>query len=294
MALLSMANSGLACSPQRQLASVITVVVAFLLGRVECGGYYPRDVELIGPFAVDSPKSSTDQTVYYYPSYVRGSDPVEEYNRRRLHVDTSSYMKEMKRPDEEKNKTESEENLEPSKRVRNVTEDGGKVRNSLENDKTKRKLSRKNKSSWKSKVKSQRNGFPKVKNPIKRIGSDEATEFEDPIETRDRDRKGDPRRYEESDPHVFSYERSEPIDGDAINRRQTHPPPEDSKYFQYFNFFGDGSYNAGTKRGNNRHYIEQHERGSKGVGVFQKRVKWADKDGGFGEHYWDLNHVSDE
>lgn len=36
-----------------------------------------------------------------------------------------------------------------------------------------------------------------------------------------------------------------------------------------------------------RNYFEEFE-ASRFIFYFQ--VRWADKNGGFGEHYWDLNH----
>ncbi|XP_058828942.1 uncharacterized protein LOC131688602 [Topomyia yanbarensis] len=129
----------------------------------------------------------------------------------------------------------------------------------------------------------------KVRDPIKRVGWYGPSDVGDLVD--EQESMDYPRRYEESDPHVFSYEQGE--SGERTDNRRQNSLPEDTKYFQYLNFFGDGSYNAGSKRGNDRHYIEQHEQGSNNAGVFQKRVKWADKHGGFGEHYWDLNHVTD-
>ncbi|KAJ6642296.1 hypothetical protein Bhyg_07243, partial [Pseudolycoriella hygida] len=43
-------------------------------------------------------------------------------------------------------------------------------------------------------------------------------------------------------------------------------------------------------KGNQDHYIEQHELSVPKNGTFQKRVRWNDKRGGFGELYYDLNH----
>lgn len=39
------------------------------------------------------------------------------------------------------------------------------------------------------------------------------------------------------------------------------------------NYLGNGEHRAGGRFGNENHYIEQHERGNKKLGVFQKKVK---------------------
>jgi hypothetical protein len=36
---------------------------------------------------------------------------------------------------------------------------------------------------------------------------------------------------------------------------------------------GNGEHRAGGRSGNDKHYIEQHERGNKKTGQFQKKVK---------------------
>ncbi|KAL7048798.1 hypothetical protein ACKWTF_003491 [Chironomus riparius] len=67
----------------------------------------------------------------------------------------------------------------------------------------------------------------------------------------------------------------------SAKSQQQHPNagPDDLKFFQYLNYLGNGEHRAGGRVGNDKHYIEQHERGSKVTGTFQKKVKWADKDG---------------
>lgn len=42
---------------------------------------------------------------------------------------------------------------------------------------------------------------------------------------------------------------------------------------RYINYLGNGEHRAGGRVGSDKHYIEQHERGSKVTGVFQKKVK---------------------
>lgn len=42
---------------------------------------------------------------------------------------------------------------------------------------------------------------------------------------------------------------------------------------RYLSFLGNGAHRAGGRLGNDKHYIEQHERGNKNMGAFQKKVK---------------------
>jgi hypothetical protein len=42
---------------------------------------------------------------------------------------------------------------------------------------------------------------------------------------------------------------------------------------RYLSYLGNGEHRAGGRSGNDKHYIEQHERGNKLLGVFQKKVK---------------------
>lgn len=102
-----------------------------------------------------------------------------------------------------------------------------------------------------------------------------------------------------------------------------------TSFRRYVNVMGKGTYNAGVGKGNEDHFIVQHERADDEKGIFQKRVefisyiykifdfeamkttqvillsifstrfscvlicvqvRWGDKKGGFGEHYYDLNH----
>uniref|UniRef100_A0A182QEC6 Uncharacterized protein n=1 Tax=Anopheles farauti TaxID=69004 RepID=A0A182QEC6_9DIPT len=290
-----------------QTATSITWLCVFwwtiALGKCTAGSYL-RDVELIAP----SPQAELN-TVYYYPSYVKGEDPVEEYNRRRLHVDTGDFME----PEE----TEPIEREAQSQRQQQA--DDGDGADCCAKVKRKRKH------------RARPRGPPRP-DPVRVVDAQTDHEYNylqirqatggpryvrDDVEIFDIDRgrggkkprpirrrrtrmttgsgaktqvRNGPRRYEESDPQVFAYERSDP---DPIGRANSNRPgaTEDSQYFQFAEIFGDGSFAAGARRGNDQHYVEQLERGSHGVGVFQKKVKWADKKGGFGEHYWDLNHI---
>ncbi|KAL1399855.1 hypothetical protein pipiens_007898 [Culex pipiens pipiens] len=251
---------------------------AALLLTTGVNGGFPRDVELIEPGNLNRndppPKvAASTRGRHHYPSYVKGQDPVEEYNRRRLHVDTSRYLSGHR---EAPSHWDGHRQLEAEGRA--LRERYGR----------------------RSGAKSDRLQWQKAVQHREELDMDA------------------PRRYEESDPHVFPYERAEPVAEGEDSGKQAGLP-DDVKFFQdlyceqksplelefghlyetqdgweerYLNFFGDGSFNAGSKRGNDQHYVEQHERGSRGAGIFQKRVKWADKKGGFGEHYWDLNHVT--
>ncbi|XP_076035685.1 uncharacterized protein LOC143021818 [Oratosquilla oratoria] len=60
-------------------------------------------------------------------------------------------------------------------------------------------------------------------------------------------------------------------------------------YFQYVNVPGHKEYEFGWNRGNQHHYISRFEQAKDHR--FRTRVKWADKHGGYGEHYWEYNHA---
>ncbi|XP_060523154.1 uncharacterized protein LOC132700059 isoform X2 [Cylas formicarius] len=64
-----------------------------------------------------------------------------------------------------------------------------------------------------------------------------------------------------------------------------------SKYFQYIHVPAKDHYEHGHKRGNEHHFIERHEKGHPHAGEFKNKVRWGDKHGGYGEHYWDYNHA---
>ncbi|KAI5645220.1 hypothetical protein NE865_02768 [Phthorimaea operculella] len=44
-------------------------------------------------------------------------------------------------------------------------------------------------------------------------------------------------------------------------------------------------------KGSERHFTERHERSRPSEGLYSAKVRWGDKQGGYGEHYWDLNHA---
>uniref|UniRef100_A0A182NH42 Uncharacterized protein n=1 Tax=Anopheles dirus TaxID=7168 RepID=A0A182NH42_9DIPT len=274
---------------QRVLPYVLGWILA--VGKSTAGSYL-RDVELIAP---PSPQAALN-TVYYYPSYVKGEDPVEEYNRRRLHVDTGDFME----PEDTDTGVDRERQSQRQKahgdgccaKVKRKRKYRGRPRAlpdpmrivDAQTDHETNYLSIREASGGPRYVRDDVEIFD-----IERGGLSEKR----PIRRRTRmtaNVRNGPRRYEESDPQVFAYERS---DHEPIDRANSNRPgaTEDSQYFQFAEIFGDGSFAAGARRGNDQHYLEQLERGSHGVGVFQKKVKWADKKGGFGEHYWDLNHI---
>ncbi|XP_052132532.1 POU domain, class 3, transcription factor 2-like isoform X2 [Frankliniella occidentalis] len=62
------------------------------------------------------------------------------------------------------------------------------------------------------------------------------------------------------------------------------------KFFQYGHHDGKDHYENGFRRGNEHHFHERHEKGAPKHGHFTTKVRWGDKHGGYGEHYWDYNH----
>ncbi|XP_035787840.1 uncharacterized protein LOC118464511 [Anopheles albimanus] len=267
-------------------------------------GSYLQDVELVA----QTPRVRSFNTVYYYPSYVKGQDPVEEYNRRRLHVDTARFMEDdggssssLMPPPPEAKKSRPPSQRSKLRKPNRLHAAAGAAR-AEDHDYN----------YWKVR---QSSGLPRyIKDDVELFEVDEHNRIKSRRkgmkQRRDRDRRTRmiaperpeapvteaPRRYEQSDPQVFAYERpgSAEVSIERANQVQQPLAPWDSKYFQFFELFGDGSYVAGGRRGNDQHYVEQLERASQGAGVFQKKVKWADKNGGFGEHYWDLNHVGQQ
>ncbi|XP_075970245.1 uncharacterized protein LOC142972818 isoform X2 [Anticarsia gemmatalis] len=64
-----------------------------------------------------------------------------------------------------------------------------------------------------------------------------------------------------------------------------------AKFFQYRHFPTTEEFNQGHRLGSERHFTERHERARPSEGLFSAKVRWGDKKGGYGEHYWDLNHA---
>ncbi|CAG9812652.1 unnamed protein product [Phaedon cochleariae] len=78
----------------------------------------------------------------------------------------------------------------------------------------------------------------------------------------------------------------------------TNPAPvqaaaahQGSKYFQYIHVPAKDHVDHGHKMGNEHHFIERHEKEHPHAGEFKTKVRWGDKHGGYGEHYWDYNHA---
>ncbi|XP_044759410.1 uncharacterized protein LOC123317102 [Coccinella septempunctata] len=64
-----------------------------------------------------------------------------------------------------------------------------------------------------------------------------------------------------------------------------------SKYFQYIHVPSKDHVEHGHRRGEDHHFIERHEKAKPHDGEFKTKVRWGDKHGGYGEHYWDYNHA---
>ncbi|XP_072941016.1 uncharacterized protein [Epargyreus clarus] len=64
-----------------------------------------------------------------------------------------------------------------------------------------------------------------------------------------------------------------------------------AKFFQYRHFPSAEDYDQGHRLGSDRHFTERHEHARPATGLFSAKVRWGDKKGGYGEHYWDLNHA---
>uniref|UniRef100_A0A182JAQ4 Uncharacterized protein n=2 Tax=Anopheles atroparvus TaxID=41427 RepID=A0A182JAQ4_ANOAO len=264
--------------PTSRINLVVLLTCCWACLEVPVTGSYLRDVELIAP----SPQVDFN-TVYYYPSYVKGEDPVEEFNRRRLHVDTAMFMDEDAPAMKRKRKA-----FRPP--ARHNPKLRAPVRMGADHERNYLKIR-------------QSSGVPRYirddveifdieeNNRINQKGNRSKQPGSRKTRTVTMEQMDDPRRYEESDPQIFAYERADTPEGIVRANARRHEGPEDSKYFQFAEVFGDGSHTASSRRGNDQHYVEQFERGSHDAGVFQKKVKWADKQGGFGEHYWDLNHI---
>lgn len=202
---------------------VAALVIALWHTSAVVSGDYPHDVELFEPATVTTtmatiiaPKRNRGvdafhQHVSHYPSYVKGEDPVEEYNRRRLHVDTSDYVKGAQTAaltDTEQKKLLEESLIAFRKKYAKRRGDQG--------DKKKDKLK------TVKKFKKRR----KVKDTIKRSWLDDPVPVINGNDSVAFASMDVPKRYEESDPDVFPYEQSS-----NSNQRQSSLPME-TKYFQ--------------------------------------------------------------
>ncbi|KAI9559947.1 hypothetical protein GHT06_013954 [Daphnia sinensis] len=69
------------------------------------------------------------------------------------------------------------------------------------------------------------------------------------------------------------------------------PPAYEKKYdgyFQYANVPNEKEYEFGYNRGNAAHHTSRYEQSKDHR--FRTKVKWADAQEGYGEHYWEYNH----
>ncbi|XP_046392080.1 uncharacterized protein LOC124160293 isoform X1 [Ischnura elegans] len=66
------------------------------------------------------------------------------------------------------------------------------------------------------------------------------------------------------------------------------------KYFQYAHQPEHDHYEHGHRRGNEHHFQERYEKAAPHDGLFKTKVRWGDKHGGYGEHYYDYNHGGHE
>ncbi|XP_037875030.1 uncharacterized protein LOC105841350 isoform X2 [Bombyx mori] len=64
-----------------------------------------------------------------------------------------------------------------------------------------------------------------------------------------------------------------------------------AKFFQYRHLPTSEDFDQGHRLGSEHHFTERHERSRPSAGLFSAKVRWGDKKGGYGEHYWDLNHA---
>ncbi|CAG4936780.1 unnamed protein product [Colias eurytheme] len=79
----------------------------------------------------------------------------------------------------------------------------------------------------------------------------------------------------------------------AVPNPQNRPSTIESqaKFFQYRQMPTSEDFDQGHRLGSEDHFTERHERSRPSSGLFNAKVRWGDKKGGYGEHYWDLNHA---
>ncbi|XP_049297343.1 uncharacterized protein LOC125771112 isoform X3 [Anopheles funestus] len=222
------------------------LVCVLPMGKYAAGSYL-RDVELIGPSS-----QAELNTVYYYPSYVKGEDPVEEYNRRRLHVDTANFMEyETNRPNgveqprhnqqrqayEKPNETDDECCLKVKRKRKYHGQSRYPKQHAIDpmrvvDAQTDHEQNYK-------KIRQTGAGVPRyVRDDVELFDIERGNRIKAkrPIRRRTRtahaSRTNEQRpRYEESDPQIFAYERSDAI---ASGRADTDQPrtSQDNQYFQ--------------------------------------------------------------
>ncbi|XP_055607190.1 uncharacterized protein LOC129754949 [Uranotaenia lowii] len=297
---------------------VAIIVTSSCLVRSTQGGF-PRDVELIEPMLVlqsypstsnrgwteEDPSQDPNETGSYdpgsyypsvpahlYPSYVKGQDPVEEYNRRRLHIDTSNYLDDiLSLPEWDRKELLDKHRKLFEEQFLQKVDDNPKVEDYADNTITKnQKQSGKLTKNHRRKINKQN------KEPIKRTWYEKPLPLEEDDVTKvDQEEMENvieiPKLYEESDPHVFGYGNSP---GRSVETRRQKNPQEDLKYFQdtYCEQKSPLELEFGHLYETNDGWEERYERQDHKNHRHQGKVKWADKNGGFGEHYWDLNHVA--
>ncbi|XP_053666070.1 uncharacterized protein LOC128715213 [Anopheles marshallii] len=285
---------------------VVLYAVACVLppGRYVAGSYL-RDVELIGPSS-----QAELNTVYYYPSYVKGEDPVEEYNRRRLHVDTANFMEyEANRPNDIEQKRHNQQQQQAHDhdddccwKVKRKRKYNGRSRYPKHHATDPMRVvdAQTDHEQNYLKIRQAGTGVPRyVRDDVELFDIDRENRIKAKRPIRRRTRTAHETRtnvqrprYEESDPQIFAYERSDALPSgraDADNRGAT----QDDQYFQDTFQFQKSPLELefGHLFESNNGWEERFERQNHQNHRHQGKVKWADKKGGFGEHYWDLNHI---
>ncbi|KAL1497903.1 hypothetical protein ABEB36_008785 [Hypothenemus hampei] len=97
--------------------------------------------------------------------------------------------------------------------------------------------------------------------------------------------------FEEDDQAVAASDHHDHHHGHHHDHHGHHHHHHGGKYFQYIHVPSKHHYEHGHKRGNHHHHIERHEKVHPHDGEFKTKVRWGDKHGGYGEHYWDYNHA---
>ncbi|XP_040575524.1 uncharacterized protein [Lepeophtheirus salmonis] len=62
-------------------------------------------------------------------------------------------------------------------------------------------------------------------------------------------------------------------------------------FFQYVNVPAPNEYEFGWNRGNAKDYISRYEQSKNNK--FRSRVRWGNENAGYGEHYYEYNHVQE-
>uniref|UniRef100_A0A182MAJ9 Secreted protein n=1 Tax=Anopheles culicifacies TaxID=139723 RepID=A0A182MAJ9_9DIPT len=208
-----------------------------VMGKYVTGSYL-RDVELIGPSQAEL------NTVYYYPSYVKGEDPVEEYNRRRLHVDTANFMEyeaNQKRHNEQQQAHTRPAGDECCMKVKRKRKYDGRVRHPKQHAIDPMRVvdaQTDHEYNYKKIRQAGRTGAPRyVRDDVEIFDIDRGNRIKAkrPIRRRSRraheTRTAKQPRYEESDPQIFAYERSDVLPSGRENTDRAGTT-QDNQYFQ--------------------------------------------------------------